>query len=62
MLLSSIKDLPYVDPAAVYSLPVFMTDEEFEEMQEENEQIASNALISSIIYRLKWMSRGPFII
>lgn len=61
MLLSSIKDLPYVDLAAVYSLPAFMTDEEFEEMQEGNEKITSNALISSITEHLKWRSSGEFV-
>ena len=61
MLLSSIKDLPYVDPVAVYSLPVFISDEEFEEIQEENEQIASNALVSSIIEHLKWKSSREFV-
>ena len=59
MLLASIKDLPYVDPYAVYDIiPALLTDEELETMLEENEQIEYNALILSIVEELEWMSNG----
>lgn len=63
MLLSSIKDLPYVDPYAAYCIiPALMTDEELEEMDEEAERIELNAHLSSIICNLKRMSTGPFVL
>lgn len=63
MLLSSIKNLPYVDPYVVYDMDLSsLTDEELEALWEEGEQITFNALISSIIEQLKWMSDGPFIL
>lgn len=62
MLLSQIRDLPYVEPLSCYNIvPALMTDEELEEMIEENENIISNALMSSVLDNLKWMSSGPFI-
>lgn len=62
MLLSSIKDLPYVDPYVLYDMDMSsLTDEELKALWEEDEQITFNALISSIIEQLKWMSDGPFI-
>lgn len=62
MLLSQIRDLPYVEPLSCYNIvPELMTDEELEEMIEENENIISNALMSSVLDNLKWMSNGPFI-
>lgn len=63
MLLSSIKDLPYVDPYVLYDMDMSsLTDEELKALWEEDEQITFNALISSIIEQLKWMSDGPFIL
>ena len=38
-----------------------MTDEELEAMMEENETIIENALMSSVLDNLKWMSNGPLI-
>ena len=57
MLLSNVKNLPYVEPDACYSIvPALMTDEEIEKMNEEAEQIESNALMSSVLYNLYRMS------
>lgn len=62
MLLSQIRDLPYVEPFSCYSIvPALMTDEELEAMMEENETIIENALMSSVLDNLKWMSNGPLI-
>jgi len=61
MLLSSIKDLPYVDPYVLYDMDMSsLTDEELKALWEEDEQITFNALISSIIEQLKWMSSREF--
>lgn len=59
MILSSVRNLEYVQPDRCYSFtPAFMTDEELEEMKEENEEIIHNALMSSVLETLDKMSNG----
>ena len=63
MLLASIKALPYVDPYVLYDMDLSsLTDEELKALWEKDEQITFNALISSIIEQLKWMSDEPSIL
>lgn len=62
MLLSSIKDLPYVETRKFYCLPPdFFTDEVCEKIEEESERIMCNSFISSIVERINWMSTGEFV-
>lgn len=59
MILSSVKNLSYVEPDRRYCIiPAFMTDEELEEMKERNEEIIHNALMSSMLETLDKMSNG----
>ena len=59
MLLSSVRNLEYVEPDRCYSFnPAFMTDEELEEIKEINEDIIHNALMSSVLETLNKMSNG----
>lgn len=59
MLLSSVRNLEYVEPDRCYSFnPAFMTDEELEEMKEIDEEIIHNALMSSVLETLDKMSDG----
>ncbi len=59
MILSSVKNLAYVEPDRRYCIiPALMTDEELEEMKERNEEIEHNALMSSVLETLDKMSNG----
>lgn len=59
MILSSVKNLSYVEPDRRYCIiPALMTDEELEEMKERNEEIEHNALMSSVLETLDKMSKG----
>lgn len=61
MLLARVRNLPYVEPDACYSIvAAFMTEEEIDEMYEEYKQVEFNALMSSVLENLDWMSNGEF--
>ena len=62
MLLSKIKDLPYVDPYTVFALesPDMLTDDELEEMEDEAYHIMSNAQLSSVINLIESISNGTY--
>ena len=61
ILLSSIRNLPYIDPAAVHStVPALMTDEELKEMRDKVYEAKCNAELSSINNVIKQLTDGTY--